>query len=167
MEGHDNRVAVLAWHENTKTLASTGYDGTVRIWTTKCNGEQLCLERTLIFHKTTEVYGCELQGELIGHLKWSPGADYIAAAMENVVNVWCVKSGNETEGAYGGWFIEDQLEFITAMTWPKWKAEDEVKDYLIIGKIDGSVSLMVVEKNKKDVLHLVNCSLTCGKSKYT
>lgn len=152
-------MAVLAWNETTKTLASAGYDGTVRIWVAN-TADQLSLERTLIFHKSREVYGCELQGKLIGHLKWSPKADYIAAAMENVVNVWCVKGVD----AYGGWFIEDMNECITSMVWPKCKGEEEDgRDYLIVGKIDGGVSLVVVEKDKREVQHLVNCSLTCGK----
>lgn len=119
----------------------------------------------MIFHKSHDVFGCELHGKLIGHLKWSPGADYIAAAMENVINVWCAKGASEERmNAYGFWFIEDQHEFVTAMTWPKCKiGEDDCKDYLIVGKIDGSVSLVTVMKHSKDVQHLVNCSLTFGK----
>lgn len=164
LEGHDNRVAVLAWHDNTKTLASSGYDGTIRIWTLNST-EQLCLERTLIFHKNTEVYGRELQGKLIGHLKWSPESDYIAAAMENIINVWYLKGVNVGgEEGYGGWFIEDFQEFVTAMTWPKHKEiANTTKNYLIVGKIDGSVSLVIVDKSHKEVEHLVNCSLSFGK----
>lgn len=164
LEGHDNRVAVLAWHEASATLASAGYDGTVRIWV--FNGvQELLLERTLIFHKSYEMFGCELHGKLIGHLKWSPGRDYIAAAMENVINVWCAKETcEESVDTYGFWFIEDQHEFVTAMTWPKYKSgEEDCRDYLLVGKIDGSVSLMTVVKHSKELQHLVNCSLTFGK----
>lgn len=161
LEGHDNRVTVLAWHENHKTLASAGYDGSVRIWSFN-NVEELHLERTLIFHKTRDIYGCELQEKLIGHLKWSPNANYIAAAMENVINVWCVKDDNQSV-----WFIEDQREFITSMSWPKFKSGDDgCEDYLLVGKIDGSVSLLTVKGDRKNVQRLVNCSLTCGKYKY-
>lgn len=163
LEGHDNRVASLAWHEEGQMLASAGYDGTVRIWTFDKN--ELYLHRTLIFHTLPDVYGCDLQGKHIGHLKWSSSADYIAAAMENIVNIWYLECSTESSSSNNGCFIDNQNDFITAMTWPSFKSrEDYSKNYLIVGKIDGSVSLISIYKDEKEVVPLANCSTTHGKS---
>lgn len=159
LEGHDNRVAVLAWHDDSKSLASAGYDGTVRIWSFGREGEKPLLERTLIFHKSRDCYGCELQGKLVGHLRWSPRGDYVAAAMESVINVWFVKGANGDPS--GEWFIEDQREFVTAMVWPKFGGGGE-KEHLLVGKVDGSVSLIAIYKDQKEVQSLVNCSSSSG-----
>lgn len=163
LEGHDNRVAGLTWHEDSQMLASAGYDGTVRIWS--FDKSELYLHRTLIFHSLPDVYGSDLQGKHIGHLKWSSSGEYIAAAMENVVNIWYLGRTTEASTLNSGCFIDNQNEFITAMTWPSLKPrEDCSKNYLIVGKIDGSVSLISVHKDQKEVVPLANCSMTHGKS---
>ncbi|KAK4883685.1 hypothetical protein RN001_007004 [Aquatica leii] len=157
LEGHENRVTALAWNSDKHLLASSGFDGTVRLWS---DGKpNLYLERTLVFHESMDVYGVELQGKLIGNIKWSPTGDYIAASMENIVNVWPLTSCTE-EDSYGEWFIDDQQGIITCMTWPICKNEEPSKrNYLLIGRIDGTVSLISVYRNDKRVQTLINCSL--------
>ncbi|KAF2896405.1 hypothetical protein ILUMI_09771 [Ignelater luminosus] len=160
LEGHENRVSVLAWFSKKCLLASSGFDGTVRVWTYDCK-PQLCLEHTFVFHESMNVYGTELQGKLIGHIKWSPTGDYIAAAMENIINIWPVSMSNEETDGCKEWFIDDQHEFVTCMTWPKYKHEDvNKKDYLLVGRIDGTVSLISVYRGNKEVETLINCSLS-------
>lgn len=158
VDGHDNRVCVLAYHETTGLLASTGYDATVRVWIFD-NKEQPYLEHTFVFHENLNVYGCELHGKLIGHLKWAPDGDYIAAAMEGVINIWPIPKITEEKEAKE-WFIDDQHEIITCMTWPKHKKDNNLKNYLIVGKIDGTVTLITIYKEKKTTETLINCSLS-------
>lgn len=158
LEGHDNRVSALIWHEQCKMLASAGYDGTVRVWTFDKH-RQLCLDRTLIFQVSLDMYGNELQGKRIGLVRWSPSAQHLAAAMENIINIWSIGSNGESSDAYNC-FIEDQHELVTSITWPKLKYDDNsLKEYLIVGKIDGTVSLISIYKKEKEIQHLVNCSM--------
>lgn len=166
-DGHDNRVSTLAWNETSSKLASAGYDGTVRIWVFETNS-QLVLDSTLVFHQSNDVFGNELQGKLIGHLAWAPSGGYLAAAMENVINIWSLK--RLTSEGYKDWFIEVQKELITAMTWPKTASSktestsSKFKEYLLVGKIDGSVSLVSVIGGHKQIETLMNCTLSCSKS---
>ncbi|KAJ8965419.1 hypothetical protein NQ314_004172 [Rhamnusium bicolor] len=159
VDGHDNRVSTLAWHETSQLLASAGYDGTVRLWTVEPM-KQPVLDSTLVFHTSIDVFGSELQGKLIGHLKWSPTGEYIAAALDNFINIWPLNKSEQSDG-YSDWFIEDQKEFITVITWPKYKSDSSCdKDYMLVGKIDGSVTLITVYKENKQVETLQNFSLS-------
>lgn len=164
LEGHDNRISKLAWHEKSQLLASCGYDGTVRLWSVEANRPPV-LDSTLVFHMSTDVFGSELQGRHISHLKWSPTGEYIAAALDNIINVWPLTKSEESS-CYNDWFIEDQTEFITAMVWPKQKNECmNNKDYILIGKIDGSVACITVYKEKKQVESLSNFVVCQGNLK--
>ncbi|XP_031334464.1 probable E3 ubiquitin-protein ligase HERC1 isoform X1 [Photinus pyralis] len=161
LEGHENRIIALAWCSSKHLLASSAFDGTVRLW--KCANSSTYLERTLVFHESLDAYGAELQGKLIGHIKWSPKGDYIAAAMENIVNIWPVNSFPEEEYC-DEWFIEKQSECVTCLSWPTCKKQDSTnRNYLLVGHLDGTVSLISIYKNNKEVEVLINCSLHCGK----
>ncbi|KAJ8960520.1 hypothetical protein NQ318_013805 [Aromia moschata] len=150
VDGHDNRVSTLAWHEKKQLLASAGYDGTVRLWSVEPKTVPV-LDSTLVFHTSIDVFGSELQGRLVGHLRWSPGGDLIAAALDNFVNIWPLKR-SEQSGEYSNWFIEDQKEFVTAMAWPRNKGDAAAdRDYLLVGKIDGSVGMITVREEEKQV----------------
>ncbi|CAG9773088.1 unnamed protein product [Ceutorhynchus assimilis] len=153
VEGHDNRVSTLAWHEATNTLASAGYDGTVRLWQIEPQTPPI-LYSTLVFYTSLDTFGNELQGKLIGHLCWSPMGDYLAAALDGVINIWPIRKTNDV------WFIEHQKEFITVLCWPKNKhLESENKEHLLVGKIDGTVTILCVLKDSKRVETLMNFSL--------
>lgn len=150
-EGHDNRVNAVAWNERTQFLASSGYDGTVRIWTSnKC---QLCMEHTLVFHLSQDMYGSDLQGKIISQLTWSTSGRYIAAVMENTLNIWAIGSKNEKKEFY----IDEQSAYITCVTWPKIERQSE-KQQLIVGRINGSVALVMFNNEQKETLELENCS---------
>ncbi|XP_057655201.1 probable E3 ubiquitin-protein ligase HERC1 isoform X1 [Diorhabda carinulata] len=159
LEAHDNRISSLAWHEDSNLLASAGYDGTVRLWVIEAK-KQPVLDSTLVFHVAVDIFGSELQDRLIGHLKWSPTGLFIAAALDSVINIWPLKK-SENINNYNDWFIEDQKEFITDMTWPKNKGDQtQNKDFLIIGKIDGSVSVITITEDNKHVAVLQHFSMT-------
>ncbi|CAH0559022.1 unnamed protein product [Brassicogethes aeneus] len=158
LEGHDNRVSSLAYNEKNQLLASAGCDGTVRLWTLDDDQSQNTIA-PLVFHFTPDVFGNELQGKLIGHLKWSSDGDYIAATLDNVMNIWQIQKIKQTVG-FKQSFVEDHGEFITAITWPKYKNEESHKNFLMVGKIDGSVSLITIHDEGKVVEMLINFTLS-------
>lgn len=162
LETHGSGTAILAWHEQSKSLASAGYDGTVHIWMLDSN-EQLYLDRTLIFHMSPDLYGCDLQGKLIGQLRWSASGNYVAAAMENVLNVWSIRNGEDESDSCNEWFIANQCEFVTCIAWPKFRGDRcDSKEYLLVGKINGDVSLVAVQRNQHEAQNLVDCSSSHG-----
>ncbi|KAK9884642.1 hypothetical protein WA026_007479 [Henosepilachna vigintioctopunctata] len=159
LDGHDNRIACINWHETCRMLGSSGYDGTVRLWSFD-SSNQLALDSILVFRASMDIFGSDLQGKLIGNLKWSPSGNLVAASMENIINIWYLTRERENSHGYHECIVEDQGDFITTMTWPKYK--DSLKsgrDYLIVGKIDGSVSLISISKEHKKVEHLMNLSI--------
>ncbi|KRT81776.1 Regulator of chromosome condensation repeat containing protein, partial [Oryctes borbonicus] len=159
LDGHDNRISVLAWNDSRNLLASCGYDGTVRIWSVT-NTNPPYLEHTLVFHMSSNLFGSELNDKLIAHLKWSTSGKYIAAAMENIINIWPMPDSAEENEEHTNWFIDDQAEIVTSITWPKRRRENVVsKEYLLVGKIDGSVALISLYKGLKHVEVLVNCCM--------
>lgn len=121
VDAHDHRVSTLAWSEDHNLLASSGYDGTVRLWGVKPQTKPI-LDAIFVFHTSRDVFGNDLQGRLIGHVKWSATGRYIAAALDNYVNVWPVGK-NELHELSDDWYIDDQVEFITAMAWPRRRGE--------------------------------------------
>lgn len=58
----------------------------MRIW-----NAELSLETTLMFFKSPQVYGNDLNGELISKLAWSPSGLCIAASMEGTLNIYTIK----------------------------------------------------------------------------
>lgn len=48
----------------------------------------------MVFHKSDKVYGSQLNGELISQLSWSPSSRFIAASMENTINIWHLPGKN-------------------------------------------------------------------------
>ncbi|XP_018567016.1 probable E3 ubiquitin-protein ligase HERC1 [Anoplophora glabripennis] len=156
VDGHDNRVSTLAWLDRSGSLASAGYDGTVRLWTVEPS-KQPILESTLVFHTSADFFGNDLQGRLIGHMKWSPTGEYIAAALDNFVNIWHLKK-SEQFSSYSDRFIDDQKEFITSMTWPRnYNGCKHSEDYLLIGKINGSVVMVTLYEETRRVELLQHC----------
>ncbi|XP_076258464.1 putative E3 ubiquitin-protein ligase HERC1 isoform X2 [Rhynchophorus ferrugineus] len=161
VEGHDYRISSLAWNKNKGILASAGYDGTVRLWSSEPRKVPI-LDYTLVFHTSMDTFGPDLQGKLISHLQWSPNGDYLAAALDTVINIWPiakVSSGLFLEQM--NWFIEHQKEFITVMCWPRNKSKNFAeKDHLLVGKIDGTVTLLTILKDSKQVETLTNFCLS-------
>lgn len=58
----------------------------MRLW-----NNDLCLETTLMFFKSPQMYGNDLNGELISKLAWSPSGLCIAASMEGTINIYTIQ----------------------------------------------------------------------------
>lgn len=164
LEAHENPVASLAIHNKMQLLGTAGYDGTVRLWLVEPK-KQPTLDSTLVFHISLNVFGSELKNRLIQHLKFSPNGEYIAACMDNFLNIWPLKKTVECD-----WFIDDQKEFVTVIQWPRncsdscegVPTDGSRKNYLLVGKIDGSVALITICNGKKQVETLMNFTLSHG-----
>lgn len=65
-------------------LIFSGFDSTVRVWTIP----ETVLQHTFLFQKPNNVCGKDLEGTLISRLAWSSNGKYIAAAMEDTLNIW-------------------------------------------------------------------------------
>ncbi|CAH1119370.1 unnamed protein product, partial [Phaedon cochleariae] len=154
LKGHDYKVSTLAWHEKSQLLASAGYDGTVRVWAIEKNKQP---HMDTIIDSDPPV---ELQGRPICHLKWSPTGRFLAAANENLLDVWPMKKWEDGDRYDGDRFIEDQKEAVTGMTWPRMRGEEgQERDYLLVGRADGSVSMIVIQDGNRQIEVLQNfCS---------
>ncbi|CAB3370488.1 Hypothetical predicted protein [Cloeon dipterum] len=141
LEGHGNRVNLVVWNEDRKLIASSGFDGTVRIWSPgSCNPGQIQMEATYMFCKSEGVYGDELQGEVIQPLMWSSSGQYIAAAMGNTLNIWHIPDDCPT----GIQSVSQQNSIITAFSWPQTLTVGENHELLLVGHTDGTVSCVRV-----------------------
>ncbi|KAL0271708.1 UNVERIFIED_CONTAM: hypothetical protein PYX00_008714 [Menopon gallinae] len=150
--GHDNRVSFAAWNKKRGLLATCGYDGTVRLWYPNGN-----LEHTLVFRKNENLYGSELSGELIGPLVWSASGKYIAAAMENVLNIWYLPGA----GGLPECFIDVLSGWITAMTCPEIRTDEMMTpDTFLVGCMNGTVEMLTLDGKSKVRQQLSHVSQT-------
>ncbi|XP_021933596.1 probable E3 ubiquitin-protein ligase HERC1 isoform X3 [Zootermopsis nevadensis] len=156
LEGHDNRVSFTAWHEDRAMLATCGYDGTVRIWCS-ANANSALLAHTLVFHKSENVYGRELSGELVSQLGWSSSGKFVSAAMDSIVNVWYLPDGPDVAVTGEDCHIDTQLAWVTSMAWPQVTSQDE-PEHLLVGTINGSVAMLTIFPRSKQHEELVHCS---------
>jgi WD40 repeat protein/serine/threonine protein kinase/DNA-binding XRE family transcriptional regulator len=86
--GHDDTVMDMAWSPDGSKFATTGKDGTLRIWDAKTHTELLKISAHLALDAGT-VLG-------VRELAWSPDGSRIATAgLDKKANVWDVATGNE------------------------------------------------------------------------
>lgn len=160
LHGHEHGAATLSWHNKRQRLASSGYDGTVRIWCP--NREQTFLENTLVFQKSTNEYGNDLHGKLIEHIAWSTSGKYIAASLENVLNIWTPSDSGEIPNIHEkNWFNEVFQGHITAITWSKSETDDAC-EYLLIGQITGAIHLITLASGNECVEEIITPGKTFG-----
>ncbi|KAH9513367.1 putative E3 ubiquitin-protein ligase herc1 [Bulinus truncatus] len=138
LEGHQNRLNGCWWNARKSYLASSGYDGTVRIWSLPNKTHQF-LQQTCIFNRGQEANLEELDGNQINLVCWSSTGKLLAGCMENLVNIWMIGGGR-------GYLIE-QSQWVTALTWPGSKGMFEgrvglIGDSLLVGRHDGTVGLI-------------------------
>ncbi|KAK1891774.1 putative E3 ubiquitin-protein ligase HERC1 [Dissostichus eleginoides] len=140
LEAHQSRVITCGWCSKKGLLATSGNDGTVRMWNVTKN--QYTLQQTCIFNKDD---GSEEGMSGLGSpsdpcmspLAWSVTGKYLASAMDKMVNIWQVNG-----------HLDVQPHWVSALAWPEEEAESlwcgEPKDMLLVGRMDGSLGLIEV-----------------------
>ncbi|KAG8144816.1 hypothetical protein E2320_013235 [Naja naja] len=89
LEAHQNRVMTCIWCSRKGLLATSGSDGTIRVWSV--TKKQYSLQQTCVFSK--------LEGDAEENLGspsdpgfslacWSISGKYLAGALEKMVNIW-------------------------------------------------------------------------------
>nr|XP_022329995.1 probable E3 ubiquitin-protein ligase HERC1 isoform X2 [Crassostrea virginica] len=139
LEAHQNRLAHCVWSSKKNMLATSGYDGTLRVWSLPNRTHQF-LQQTCVFNRGDE--DCEeLNGNLLSSICWSSTGKYLAGAMDNIVNIWT------TGGGKG--HMDMQPHFVSVLTWPEHKGMvggclGLTMDSLLIGRLDGSLAYIDV-----------------------
>ncbi|CAL1541385.1 unnamed protein product [Lymnaea stagnalis] len=163
LEGHQNRLNGCWWSARKGFLASSGYDGTVRVWSLPNKTHQF-LQQTCIFNRGREASVEELDGNQINLVCWSSTGKLLAGCMDNLVNVWMIGGGR-------GHLIE-QPQWVTALAWPSSKGMFEgriglVGDSLLVGRLDGTIGLIdMIDSSTYRSFDLEHCkrrnvSVTC------
>lgn len=88
----------------------------------------------------------------------------MAASLENVVNIWPLSSEDEDgNDCRKNWFNETFTSFVTAITWPKIDEKDSC-EYLLIGQMNGTVTLVIISTGYESTEELITPSYTCAVS---
>lgn len=142
LEAHQSRVITCGWCSKKGLLATSGNDGTVRVWNVTKN--QYTLQQTYIFNKNDGSSDEGMSGlgspsdPCMSPLAWSVTGKYLASAMEKLVNIWQVNGGKG--------LLDVQPHWVSALAWPKEEVESlwcgESKDMLLVGRMDGSLGLI-------------------------
>ncbi|XP_029961368.1 LOW QUALITY PROTEIN: probable E3 ubiquitin-protein ligase HERC1 [Salarias fasciatus] len=144
LEAHQSRVITCAWCSKKGLLATSGTDGTVRVWSVAKN--QYSLQQTCIFNRDggspeEAAPGLGSPGDPgLSPLAWSVTGRFLACAMEKTVNVWQVNGGRG--------LVDLQPHWVSCLSWPEDEAESlwcgEPRDVLLVGRMDGSLGLLEV-----------------------
>ncbi|XP_056135403.1 probable E3 ubiquitin-protein ligase HERC1 isoform X2 [Lampris incognitus] len=144
LEAHQSRVITCSWCSKKGLLATSGNDGTVRVWNVTKN--QYTLQQTCIFNKTegSSEEGLTCLGSpsdpSLAPLSWSVTGRYMASAVEKMVNIWQVNGGKG--------LLDVQPHWVSALAWPEGEAmslwSGEPRDLLLVGRMDGSLGLIEV-----------------------
>ncbi|KAJ8417270.1 hypothetical protein AAFF_G00284970 [Aldrovandia affinis] len=141
LEAHQSRVITCGWCSRKGLLATSGNDGTVRVWNVTKN--QYTLQQTCIFNRTD---GSTDEGQgspgdpSLSPVSWSVSGKYLAAAMEKMVNIWQVNGGKG--------LLDVQPHWVSALAWPEQEPASlwagEPLELLLVGRMDGSLGLIEV-----------------------
>ncbi|XP_076880016.1 putative E3 ubiquitin-protein ligase HERC1 isoform X2 [Brachyhypopomus gauderio] len=144
LEAHQGRVICCAWCSKRGLLATSGNDGTVRIWSVSKN--QYSLQQTVIFSRVDGppeecVCGVPPPGDLsLAPVAWSVSAKFLSAAVEKVVNIWQVNGGKG--------LLDVQPHWVSSLAWPENEAgslwSGEPRELLLVGRMDGTLGLIEV-----------------------
>lgn len=136
LEAHQNRVADCIWNDKKSFLATSGYDGVVRVWHIPNKTHQF-LHQTCIFNKSEDVTGEHLDGQLLDKLCWNSTGKYLAGCMDNMINIWSLGGGHG--------HLDIQPHWVTALAWPQclpaFKGCQWLNmDRLLVGRLNGSLA---------------------------
>ncbi|XP_055971788.1 probable E3 ubiquitin-protein ligase HERC1 [Sorex fumeus] len=164
LEAHQNRVMTCVWCNKKGLLATSGNDGTIRVWSV--TKKQYSLQQTCVFNR--------LEGDIeeslgspsdpsFSPVSWSISGKYLAGALEKMVNIWQVNGGKG--------LVDVQPHWVSALAWPEegpalqWSGESP--ELLLVGRMDGSLGLIeVVDVSTMHRRELEHCyrkdvSVTC------
>ncbi|XP_068434962.1 probable E3 ubiquitin-protein ligase HERC1 isoform X7 [Clinocottus analis] len=158
LEAHQSRVITCGWCSKKGLLATSGNDGTVRMWNVTKN--QYTLQQTCIFNKDNGSSEDGMSGlgspsdPCMSPLAWSVTGRYLASAMEKMVNIWQVNGGKG--------LLDVQPHWVSALAWPEEEVESlwcgEPKDLLLVGRMDGSLGLIeVLDSSSMQRTELEHC----------
>ncbi|XP_067298543.1 probable E3 ubiquitin-protein ligase HERC1 isoform X4 [Pseudorasbora parva] len=144
LEAHQSRVITCGWCSKKGLLATSGNDGTVRVWNVTKN--QYTLQQTCVFNKADDTSE-ECMNNLgspgdpnLAPVAWSVSGMYLAAAMEKIVNIWQVNGGKAT--------MDLQPHWVSSLAWPEEEAGSlwggEPRELLLVGRMDGTLGLLEV-----------------------
>uniref|UniRef100_A0A671MPI0 HECT-type E3 ubiquitin transferase n=1 Tax=Sinocyclocheilus anshuiensis TaxID=1608454 RepID=A0A671MPI0_9TELE len=144
LEVHQSRVITCGWCSKKGLLATSGNDGTVRIWNVTKN--LYTLQQTCVFNKGEDTSE-EFMGNLgspgdpnLAPVAWSVSGKYLAAAMEKIVNIWQVNGGKAS--------LDLQPHWVSSLAWPEEEAGSlwggEPRELLLVGRMDGTLGLLEV-----------------------
>ncbi|KAJ7425197.1 hypothetical protein WISP_24460 [Willisornis vidua] len=176
LEAHQNRVMTCVWCNKKGLLATSGNDGTIRVW--NVTKKQYSLQQTCVLNKlegdSEESLGSPSDLSL-SLVCWSISGKYLAGATEKMVNIWQVndevvlKDFLVSPGGKG--LLDLQPHWVSALAWPEegpaaaWTGD--APEFLLIGRMDGSLAIIeVVDISAMHRLELEHCyrkdvSVTC------
>jgi len=141
LEGHTNRVSSLSYFPKKNMLASSGQDGTVRVWVMSSGSHHQFLQQTLVFQRADDEDNSEQNGYMLNLVAWNSNGKLLAGAVDEMVNIWHLSGGKG--------HLDLQPYLVTALTWPQNKGlmegqNDRSCDTLLIGRLDGSIGMVEV-----------------------
>ncbi|XP_005987770.1 probable E3 ubiquitin-protein ligase HERC1 isoform X3 [Latimeria chalumnae] len=158
LEAHQNKVTACGWCSKKGLLATTGNDGTVRVW--NVTKSQYALQQTCVFIKPDSGSDENLANlsspsdPSLSSICWSVSGKYLAAAVEKAVNIWQVNGGKG--------LMDLQPHWVSALAWPEegpvasWAGD--TLEVLLVGRMDGSLGLIeVVDASTMHRLELEHC----------
>ncbi|XP_071965475.1 probable E3 ubiquitin-protein ligase HERC1 isoform X2 [Antedon mediterranea] len=143
LDAHQNRVTKCVWNDKKGLLATSGYDGTVRLW--KLSGKaSYVLQQTCIFSKSSDYSQYSLddyEGQDIANLCINSNGMIVAGTLDNMLNIWFVSVNRG--------YLDVQCNIVTAVTWPQEKGLLDGRvgmctDTLLVGRLDGSIAVIEV-----------------------
>ncbi|EMP26120.1 Putative E3 ubiquitin-protein ligase HERC1 [Chelonia mydas] len=155
LEAHQNRVMTCVWCNKKGLLATSGNDGTIRVW--NVTKKQYSLQQTCVFNKlegdSEESLGSPSDPSL-SLICWSISGKYLAGALEKTVNIWQVNGGKG--------LLDLQPHWVSALAWPEegptatWTGD--APEVLLVGRMDGSLGLIeVIDVSTMHRLELEHC----------
>ncbi|KAK2499134.1 hypothetical protein MC885_001338, partial [Smutsia gigantea] len=141
LEAHQNRVMTCVWCNKKGLLATSGNDGTIRVW--NVTKKQYSLQQTCVFNRlegdAEESLGSPSDPSF-SPVSWSISGKYLAGALEKMVTIWQVNGGKG--------LVDIQPHWVSALAWPEegpaavWSGESP--ELLLVGRMDGSLGLIEV-----------------------
>ncbi|XP_066448386.1 probable E3 ubiquitin-protein ligase HERC1 isoform X1 [Eleutherodactylus coqui] len=136
LEAHQNRVITSVWCNKKGLLATSGSDGTVRVWNVSRN--QYFMQQTCVFQKLEGTP--EEADPALSPVCWSVSGQYLAGALEKTINIWQLNGGKG--------LVDVQPHWISSIAWPEhypggaWPGD--LPESLLVGRMDGSLGLIEV-----------------------